>query len=179
MTIWKKLNMARLNKVKPNGVNKISAQDHTVKPLLLGVDVVAWYPSIDAIACAELVFEAVMDSKIEFQGNVYNWLSVYLLLTLVEDTLYEYGLREIVPERANKKSTASSLCAQSNRDMKSWRTFGNRLNAEMKRTMLALMMKTAVLVMMKSTCYTFGGLIFKQRNGTGIGLRGSACVACR
>ena len=48
---------------------------------------------------------------------------------------------------------------------------------EMKRLMIALMMKIVVLVIMDSTCYSFGGELFKQVGGAGIGLRASACMA--
>ena len=99
-TVWKRMNATRLRKIKPKEPKKICAQDHS--SILLGADVVALYPSIDAIGCAELVFEAVMDSKVEFHGIDLDWLSIYLLLTVGEDTLHEYGLREIVPERLNK-----------------------------------------------------------------------------
>ena len=56
---------------------KVNAQDHMSKPILVGADVVALYPSIDAVAGAELVFEAVMDTKVDFKGVNYDWLSIY------------------------------------------------------------------------------------------------------
>ena len=174
--VWRKLETARTTEFE---ARKVPLQDKNSKPVLLGADVVALYPSIDAVGGAQLVYEAIMESNVKFEGIDFEWLSVYLYLTMGENLLREYGLENVVPERINlnKKSSAVSLSAQINRDMDGWRTFTHRLDDKMKRTMVALMMKVAVLVMMKSTCYTFGGLIYKQEEGTGIGLRGSACVA--
>ena len=46
-----------------------------------------------------------------------------------------------------------------------------------KRTMVALMIKLSVIVIMNTTCYSFGGELFLQSSGAGIGLRASACIA--
>ena len=43
--------------------------------------------------------------------------------------------------------------------------------------MLAAMIQVVTLVLMKSSCYTFGGYIYLQQTGSGIGLRASACAA--
>ena len=43
--------------------------------------------------------------------------------------------------------------------------------------MLTLLVKICTLVLMESTFYTFGGRIWKQAAGAGIGLRASACLA--
>ena len=42
---------------------------------------------------------------------------------------------------------------------------------------MVLMIKVSILALMDSTCYSFGGKIFKQLWGAGIGLRASACMA--
>ena len=39
------------------------------------------------------------------------------------------------------------------------------------------MVEIAVLVLISTTCYTFGGRIFRQIKGLGIGLRASAALA--
>merc|ERR1711873_308653 len=39
------------------------------------------------------------------------------------------------------------------------------------------MLKVAILALMDRTCYSFGGHIYKQMWGAGIGLRASACMA--
>ena len=43
--------------------------------------------------------------------------------------------------------------------------------------MIALMIKISTIILMESTVYTFGGDIYLQREGSGIGLRASACLA--
>ena len=76
-----------------------------------------------------------MDSKIEFQGMDPEWLSIYIYLTAGEEIMCEYGLQEIIPERLNKDSSALSLSAQSNRDLKNWRTFREKMDKDKTRTM--------------------------------------------
>ena len=39
------------------------------------------------------------------------------------------------------------------------------------------MIQVASLVLMQTSCYSFGGKIFLQQSGSGIGLRASACIA--
>ena len=46
-----------------------------------------------------------------------------------------------------------------------------------KREMIAYMLQLMVLLVTSTTCYKFGGKIFRQRKGLGIGLRGSAALA--
>ena len=47
----------------------------------------------------------------------------------------------------------------------------------MKKLLVAILVKTLLIVLMDSTCYTFGGELYKQLHGAGIGLRSSACAA--
>ena len=46
-----------------------------------------------------------------------------------------------------------------------------------KIEMVAAMVKISTLVLMKSTCYSFGGSIYLQCDGAGIGMRASAALA--
>ena len=52
-----------------------------------------------------------------------------------------------------------------------------RLNEKDKRVMVSTAVQIMVLLMTSSTCYKFGGHIYKQKGGLGIGLRGSAALA--
>ena len=63
-----------------------------------------------------------------------------------------------------------------NRNISNWR-FKGEYNKMNKRKLLAAMIHVATEVMMKTSCYTFGGNIFVQTSGSGIGLRASACIA--
>jgi len=92
--------------------------------------------------------------------------------------MIEAGRKDEIPTRKfHKKSKSVSVNAKISRDSNGWRTNVENVSDNKKRIMIALMLKIAILVMMESTCYTFGGKIYRQSNGAGIGLRGSTCVA--
>ena len=61
--------------------------------------------------------------------------------------------------------------------MSSWDFSGVKISSQDKTELIARMVQIMVLVMTGSTCYKFGGRIFRQRSGLGIGLRGSAALA--
>ena len=153
-----------------------SLQDFEKAPVIIGGDVEALYPSMAHIETSKVMYEAIMDTKVDFENIDYGYMNVYLLLSLGEKVMRKHGLSEI-PERKNDKSKARSLHSKSNRSISNWVTKREKLTVIDKRIMLALTVQTATLVMMDSSCYTFGGEIFSQQSGSGIGLRGSACSA--
>ena len=97
---------------------------------------------------------------------------------LGEDILLENGLGAYIPKRSKwVDSKARSLSCQINRNMDNWIVQIDNVSWEEERLLVALMMKCAILALLDSTCYSFGGQIFKQMWGAGIGLRASACIA--
>ena len=179
---WKVLEDSRHKLMQPTADmvdNRI--QDEEEKAIFMGGDAVALYPSMDAVGTSNIIYETVLDSKIEFKFIDYDWLCVYLYLILGEDILQEYDLSEAIPARrareGEKISKAKSLSAKGNRTLNNWKFNTHSLTEEKKKKMVALMIKITTLVLMDSTYYTFGGEIFKQLHGAGIGLRASACAA--
>ena len=61
--------------------------------------------------------------------------------------------------------------------MDNWEFDESKLGEKEKRILLSQLIKITTLVIMNSTCYSFGGVIYLQRAGAGIGLRGSAVLA--
>ena len=153
-------------------------QDTTVKPVLIGGDAIALYPSMDMVETAELVAKTVIESRVEFKHINLKYLLVYLKLVLGDEILKENGLGDYIPQRTNwKESKAKSLSCQINKNMDNWSISTEALMWEEERMLVALMIKCAVLALMDSTCYSFGGQLYKQVWGAGIGLRASACMA--
>ena len=181
---WKKWDEDRMNKMmnQDKATSDCQAipplQDFTKRPVFVGADVCALYPSLDMVGTAELVAEAVRRSTVCFKSIDYEILSIYLLLTVGEQGMRETGLGRFIPTRKKEiKSTAMSLNATINRKFDNWQTKCEDMDAKDKIEMLALLVKISSLVMMKTTCYLFGGVIYKQASGVGIGLRASACIA--
>ena len=151
-------------------------QDFTQKPIMVGGDVVGLYPNMDIVATAELSARALVESDIHVKGVDYKYLAVYLFLVPGPVTMVNLGLGHCVPYRLIK-SSANSLAASSNRELNNWKLDVDTPRDSDKQLLLAQMLKIGNLVAMETTCYSFGGHIFRQRGGAGIGLRSSACLA--
>ena len=165
--------MSRINKKVAEG-EWPSIQEG--KYLLIGGDVAALYPSLDQTETAYITAKAVQESGLTFSGIDYETMSVYLALTIGIEGMRDWGVGHCYPTK-KIDSSSESLSSKSNRDCSSWEYHTYDLNATDRRNMLAAMIHVATLVLMKSSCYTFGGHIFLQQSGAGIGLRASACAA--
>ena len=153
-----------------------SIQDFTAKPMMIGSDVSALYPSLDIVATAELAQDAVIKSKVKFEGVHFGWLAVYLYLIIGTSGMLTAGLGDAIPRRIENKSDPKSLASKTNKNIYNW-ICNDDLTEELKRKMIGMMIKISTLVLMETTIYTFGGKIYKQKSGVGIGLRGSASLA--
>ena len=92
-------------------------QNFDVKPLFMGADVESLYPNLDKEITGELMYKAVMECDIQFNGIDYDRLSVYLLLMLGLGVMYKCGLGDCSPTRKDTKTTACSLNAKCNKEM--------------------------------------------------------------
>ena len=182
---WGKLDKLREDKMKCNVVEsgkiqdlseKPQIQDFTKKPVLLGSDVVALYPSLGAVQSAEMAENAVLESNIKFTGFDFRWLIIYLFLMIGSSGMMREGLHEFIPVR-NSKSNSRSLAARNNRALNNWKTREHDLDDINKKKMIGLLVKIVTLVLMETTVYTFAGKLYRQKEGAGIGLRSSACLA--
>ena len=153
-------------------------QDIDSKPIMFGADVKSLYPNLDGVNVAKVAGDAVRSTKIKFTGINFLMLSVYLLLVMGRSEMEKAGLGSCIPNRRKgDKSQARSLSANLNRNMDMW-DFQNVQYTEKKKVeMIAYMVQISVLVLISSTCYSFGGQIYRQLKGLGIGLRASAALA--
>ena len=61
--------------------------------------------------------------------------------------------------------------------MDNWDFSHIELDVGRKKNLLAALFQIMILLMTTFTCYKFGGYMFKQVKGLGIGLRASAAIA--
>ena len=87
------------------------------------------------------------------------------------------GLKDCIPERKWKECQARSLASQINRNLDNWDFSKVKYTPQIKTEMIAYMVQVAVLTLVSSTIYSFGGKIYRQTVGLGIGLRASAALA--
>ena len=135
---------------------------------------------MDPLGTAEMVFESVLESNILFKNIEFKWLITYIYLVLGEEIFHDHEMSQYIPKRVLKKgkkvSKAKSLAANVNREPSNWIVRTEGLSEGMKKLLVAILVKTLLIVLMDSTCYTFGGELYKQLHGAGIGLRSSAEV---
>ena len=134
---------------------------------------------MDQCATGEMAARIVRETKIKPVGIDYKRLAIYLFLTIGQIEMIKLGLSDVIPTRmdTDKQNESRSLLGRNNRDLNNWFVDSYMITEDIKREMIAQMLQVATLVMMSSTCYSFGGEIFLQKVGAGIGLRGSAALA--
>ena len=62
--------------------DKPGLQNFNTKPILLGADVEALYPNMERTATGGMIYQAVLESDISFQGINYELLAIYLFLVM-------------------------------------------------------------------------------------------------
>ena len=148
-------------------------QDFNTKPVLLGADVAALYPNLDKIVTGEIMYQAVIHSDVRFEGFDYERLAVFLFLNIGETLLIKCGLEDCIPRRRFSDTSARSLSAKSNRDLYEWTVNSFKFTQELKKEMIARMIQLETIVLISSSCYSFGGKLYLQKKGAGIGERRS------
>ena len=159
-------------------------QDSESKLIIVGSDVEALYPSLEAIEVAEIVYQAVLESKVKFDS--IDWLEAckYIALTSTAQECKLGPLRRILPRRRHTPGsrpgiTGEDPMAQDSGVQDQWEfpTLRNGLTATEKRLVIAKVLKTSILAIFKTHTYSFGGKYFVQVKGGPIGLRSTCCIA--
>ena len=172
---WARAQSVKFDRIKDVQCNQ-DLQDTGAKPIMVGCDVVGLYPNLDPICVAELTAQAVKKSNVKFSAVNYSFLIIYLTLTLGSDQMQRLGLGRFIPKNKGKENIRS-LAASQNRNLENWEFENVKLDDTDRRNLVALMLQVMVLLLTSTTCYRFGGKIYKQTDGLGIGLRASAAIA--
>ena len=72
-------------------------QDKSSRLEIIGADVEALYPPLEAVQVANIVYQAVMDSNIKFKGVNYQEGARYIALTSTEQECPLGPLRRVLP----------------------------------------------------------------------------------
>ena len=180
--IWgRKLDLAKRENEKfsndlTSDPNIPSLQNFHEKPVIVGADVAALYPNLKKEVAGEIIYRATTKCDIDFLGIDFGMLSIYLFLVLGVSVMTKCGLAGVIPTRKNK-SNARSLLANINKDPNEWSTRSKGFTQSMKREMMGRLLQVLTVVLMSSSCYSFGGRLYRQVEGAGIGERSSACIA--
>ena len=69
---------------------------------IVGADVEALYPSLEAIEVANIVYTAIMETEVKFEGVDYLEGCRYIALTSTEQECRLGPLRRVLPRRRHK-----------------------------------------------------------------------------
>ena len=109
------------------------------------------------------MYEAVKQCDIKFEKLNYEMLAVFLFLILGTSQMYKIGLQACVPRRRFTHSNAKSLAAKTNRDMSEWIVDSYKFSEQIKKEMIARLIQIETIVLMNSSCYSFGGRIYVKK----------------
>jgi hypothetical protein len=142
----------------------------------------ALYPSLEAVQVANIVYQAVMESKVKFKGVNYQEGARYIVLTSTEQECRLGPLRRVLQWRrflhgTRPGVTGAGPAGHEVGDQEQWEFPNVQLTKREKRMIIAKTMHTSVLTLFKTHCYTFGGKHYLQRHGGPIGLRSTCCIA--
>jgi hypothetical protein len=151
--------------------NKL-VQDKSSNIVLVGSDVEALYPSLQDIQTANIIFRAIMETEIGFEGVHFQEAVRYIVLNTTEVECRRGELRRVLPWRRHTNGVRPG-CG----DQEQWEFPNVELSKRDKRLVIATVMKIAVLVLFRTHVYTFGGDFFCKKQGGPIGLRSTCTIA--
>jgi hypothetical protein len=142
-------------------------QDRSIPMVIVGSDVESLYPSLDADQVAEIVRDAVMRSRITFDGVHYQEGARYIVLNSSEKECRSGPLKRILPRRRFVNGTrpgvtgAGPMGAESG-DQIQWKFRNVELTDLEKRLIIAKVMMISVKMLFTSHVYSFAGKQFLQ-----------------
>ena len=150
--------------------------------IIIGSDVAALYPNLDADQVATLVYQAVKKSKIKWKNVDYLEAVRYIALNWDEVKCRTSSLRRVLPVRrfvngSRPGVTGVGPSGPDRGDAEQWIFPKVKLTGSEKIDIIAQVNKIITETMFKTHVYTFGGQIFRQAKGGPIGLRSTCSVA--
>ena len=126
-------------------------------------DVEALYPSLSDIEVAEIVYQAIMETDIGFEGVDYMEGVKYIVMNSTAQECRTSPLRRILPRRRHVNGvrpgvTGTDPLGPESGCQDQWKYPPNvKLTDREKRMIVATIMKIAVLVLFRTHVYEFGG----------------------
>ena len=117
--------------LRSDTVNSRWLQDRGTRVQVIGADVEALYPSLEAVEVAEIVYNAMLETKVKFD-NV-EWLEAckYIALTSTEQECRLGPLKRVLPRRTKVADQASQGRTLSARTQEMWTSGSSRTWAAM------------------------------------------------
>ena len=98
--------------VRSDRVDNNLIQDRSVKLQIVGSDVAALYPSLDAVEVARIVYNAIMETDVKFSGVDYMEACRLIALTSTEQECRLSKLKRVLPKRRSNKGTRPGITGE-------------------------------------------------------------------
>ena len=149
---------------------------------IIGADVVSMYPSLDAVAASKLVYEAVLESKVEFKGLNHKEVITYLALNMNITEARHAKIAHLLPKRRSRRGrrpliTGKQAMAAESHHEEHWIFPSEKPTRQELKMLFAKCLEIATLTLFTTHLYQFNAIIHKQKSGAPIGLRISCAVA--
>ena len=164
-------------------VDRKLVQDKSKRMVMVGADVEALYPSLSDVEVAEIVYQAIIETDVGFDGVDYMEGCKYIAMNSTAQECRTSPLRRVLPRRRHTQGgrpgvTGADPLGPESGDQEQWKfRKGIRLTDIEKRMVVATVMKIAVLVLFRTHVYEFGGKFYLQKKGGPIGLRSTCAIA--
>ena len=156
-------------------VDNARVQDHQ-EVVVVGADVEALYPNLVDIEIANICYEAIIKSGINFNNINFKKALLYLAINMNKTDQRTSPLWRILPRRTSKAGVRPGVTASPENE-EHWYFPPRELTGLEKRMVVAMVVKVGVLVMMNTHVYSWNGESFLQKAGGPIGLRSTCAVA--
>ena len=168
---------------KSTEMNPEDIQDFSVPMALVGGDVVSLYPNLNVAKIATRMKEAILESGVTWSNIDYLEATRYIALNWDSQKCSESSLRRVLPRRRGRTGTRPGIKGAGPRgkirgDQEQWIFDPSiKLSEGEKKEIIATVVCIATEELFKNHFYSFGGVIYHQKGGGPIGLRGTCAVA--
>ena len=174
---WKEGDIVDIKDANPEDI-----QDFSSAMVMIGSDVSALYPNLDAEQVAEIVYMEVKRSDIKWENIDYLEAVRYIALNLDDIKCRTSSLRRVLPRRRHTGGSRPGVTGvgpsgPARGDTEQWIFRKVQLTATEKKEIIATVIKILTMTMFSTHIYTFGGKVYKQLEGGPIGLRSTCSVA--
>ena len=169
--------------VRARDIDPMEVQDKSRPLLIIGADVEQLYPSLEDETVADIAYNAVIETPLEFDNIDYKEGVRYIALNWTAQECRLSNLCRVLPARSKKKGSRPGMTGQgplghdSGDHLDQWSFPKVTLTKLEKRRILANFIRIAVLTMFNTHIYSFDSRYYLQQKGGPIGLRATCAVA--
>ena len=152
--------------------------------MILGVDAIGLFPSLDTRKVARIVADNFLRSDLTVDNVDYLELAKYIALNWTEGRIKLEGLQRVCPTRKCRKGARPGLgskeaqgARQSDNQDSRWEYRTLDQTREEERKLVAATLEISISASFDLHVYTFGGRVYRQRSGGPIGSRLTMAVA--